>query len=237
MRPTEFSKNKTKRNRNKKRGGDVNRKNNIVPKPDPKPEPTDQEILVAELDNFFKAHNGNNSDGTIDYKPITYETFKNNTSNTQGEQDILKKFKEITGNERDTTTPITKELFENYMKNKIKFRNMLIKLFVNLTSKTLITSIKGINKKELQNKFLNFSNFKYYFGIPDDKYLNEQFIHISQINKKDELENIYKLINDNENRPIFFKDFITKFMNFPSYINTIKKYDINTQIYEDEEEK
>jgi hypothetical protein len=26
-------------------------------------------------------------------------------------------------------------------------------------------------------------------------------------------------------------------MNFPSYINTIKKYDINTQIYEDEEEK
>jgi len=237
MRPTEFSKNKTKRNRNKKRGGDGNGRNNIAPKPDPKPEPTDQEILVAEVDNFFKAHNENNSDGTIDYNPITYETFKNKTSNTQGEQDILKKFKEITGNERDTTTPITKELFENYMKNKIKFRNMLIKLFVNLTSKTLITSIKGINKKELQNKFLNFNNFKYYFGIPNDKYLNEQLIHISQIKKKNELENIYNLINDNKNSPIFFKDFITKFMNFPSYINTIKKYDINTQIYEDEEEK
>jgi hypothetical protein len=236
MRPTEFSKNKTKRNRNKKVGGDGNGRNNRDPKSDPKPEPTDQEILVAEVDNFFKAHNGNNSDGTINYNPITYETFKDKNSNTQ-EEDNLKKFKEITGNETDTTTPITRELFENYIKNKIKFRNMLIKLFVNLTSTKLITSIKGINKKELQNKFLNFSNFKYYFGIPDDKYLNEKFIHISQIKKKDELENIYKLINDNKNSLIFFKDFMTKIMNSPSYINTIKKYDINTQIYEDEEEE
>ena len=114
---------------------------------------------------------------------------------------------------------------------------MLIKLFVNLTSTKLITSIKGINKKELQNKFLNFSNFKYYFGIPDDKCQNTLSLHDSQKEKIDELENIYKLINDNKNNPIYFKDFITKFMNFPSYINTIKKYDINTQIYEDEEEK
>jgi hypothetical protein len=180
MRPTEFSKNKTKRNMNKKVGGDDNGRNNR----DPKRELTDQEILVAEVDNFFKAHNGNKSDGTINCPILNLQGCKDKNSNTQGEHDNLKKFKEITGNETDITTPITKELFENYMKNKIKFRNMLIKLFVNLTSTELITSIKGIKKKDLKNKSITFNNFKYYFGIVDDTCPNTASPHKSQIKKK-----------------------------------------------------
>jgi hypothetical protein len=121
MRPSEFSKNKTKRNRNKKILGGVGGVNPVA-KREPKPEPTDEEILVTEVNNFFTAYNGINGDGTINYNPITYATFVEKNRNTQGEEDILKKFKEITGNKRDTNAPITKELFENYVKNNIKFQ-------------------------------------------------------------------------------------------------------------------
>ena len=225
-----FSKNKTRCD--KKVGGGVLGDNKLLKKP--KQVPTDEEILSGLVDEFFAQYNGTNSDETIKYAPITYTKFLAKNKGIQGinEEDISIEFKEITGNKSDTNIPITKELYEKYVKNNIKFQNLLIKLFANLQKIELITSIDRIKKEQLMNKFVNLTEFKNYFGILDGPC---QSTHASQKQKKNVLEGIFKSISGKKSF-ITFKDFVEKCMENPEFFRTLKEYDMNTVLYEDKNE-
>ena len=241
MRPTEFSKNKTKRNRNKKFGGVLRetREINNQPKLEPKREPTDKEIVVSEVNNFFTTHNGNKGDGIINYDPIPYETFLEKNEDKKG-NDILEKFKEITGNIKKH---ITKELFQKYVENKIKFQNILIKLFANIYFNKLNTSITEVmkNKVKQEKTPISYHTYTRYFGIPvnsnNSSNCRNDFLYSENYNTKyNELDDIYLSIAHKTSNNMFFAAFSNYFNNNPIEFNKIKKYDINTEIYDDEDE-